>query len=120
MTEKRQRGKAAKSCAILTRPGLGVLVPWELQERALFIARHVSRAIKAQLISPSLDLRVVMDKIEFTFLKYSDRIPVLAACTRCQLKFLTPSQKMKDWEAANEYLWRKYSDHHCASLFSPH
>ena len=59
-----------------------------------------------------------MDEIGFSVLKYRERTPVLAACTRCQLKFLTPSQMMKDWEAAREYLWRKYGNHRCASTFS--
>jgi len=59
-----------------------------------------------------------MDEIGFSVLKYSEKTPVLAACTRCQLKFLTPSKMMKDWEAASEYLLGKYNDHRCASAFS--
>jgi hypothetical protein len=57
---------------------------------------------------------LVVDEIGFSILKYREKTPVLAVCARCQLKFLTPSQMMKDWEAASEYLWRKYSNHRCA------
>ncbi|MGC1650744.1 MAG: hypothetical protein WA741_33385, partial [Candidatus Sulfotelmatobacter sp.] len=74
-----------------------------------------SPAIKAQLTSAC---GAVMDEIGFSVLKYSEKTPVLAACTRCQLKFLTPLQMMKDWAAASEYLWRKYSNHRCANPFS--
>jgi hypothetical protein len=57
----------------------------------------------------------VANEIGFSILKYRERAPVLAVCTRCQLKFLTPSQLMRDCETATEYLWKKYSDHRCAA-----
>jgi hypothetical protein len=59
----------------------------------------------------------VADEIGFSMLKCNDKTPVFAVCTRCQLKFLTPPQMMKDSEAATEYLWRKYSDHRCGVRF---
>jgi hypothetical protein len=52
-------------------------------------------------------------EIGFSVLKYRNKVPVLAACARCQLKFLTPTQVMGDGESAIEYLWRKYSEHSC-------
>jgi hypothetical protein len=57
---------------------------------------------------------VLIDEIGFSVLKYRNKVPVLAVCSRCQLKFLTPTQVMGDSEAATEYLWRKYSEHTCA------
>lgn len=58
---------------------------------------------------------IVTDEIGFAILRYRDTTPVLAACTRCQLKFLTPAQMMKDHAGAAEYLWRKYTDHQCTN-----
>ena len=52
------------------------------------------------------------EETAFSDLKYHNGIPVLAVCTRCQLKFLTPVE-MKDSVDANEYLWKKYSEHSC-------
>jgi hypothetical protein len=57
----------------------------------------------------------VADEIGFSVLKYRENTPVLAVCTRCQLKFLTPAGMMKDWQAASDYLWKKYSDHRCGT-----
>jgi len=59
------------------------------------------------------------DEIAFSILKYRGQTPVLAACVRCELKFFTPSEIMKDSDAAVEYLWKKYVDHRCAATF-PH
>lgn len=57
---------------------------------------------------------LVADEIGFSVLRYREQTPVLAACTRCQLKFLTPAGMMGDWQAAIDYLRKKYSDHRCA------
>ena len=40
------------------------------------------------------------DAVGFSILKYREKIPVLAVCARCRVKFLTPPQMMKDYEAA--------------------
>jgi len=55
------------------------------------------------------------DEIGFAVLRYREKTPVLAACTFCQLKFLTPAGMMNDPVAADEYLWRKYISHRCAT-----
>jgi len=57
------------------------------------------------------------DEIAFSILKYRRQTPVLAACVRCELKFFTPSEIMKDSHAAVLYLRKKYVDHCCAATF---
>jgi hypothetical protein len=32
------------------------------------------------------------------------------------MKFFTPSEMIGDSQAATNYLWQKYNDHHCAAL----
>jgi hypothetical protein len=54
----------------------------------------------------------VVDENGFTILKSHGKVPVLATCLRCQLKFLTPSG-LKDAESAVEYLRTKYDSHKC-------
>jgi hypothetical protein len=39
--------------------------------------------------------------------------PVLAGCTRCGRKFLTPKELLNNPAAAREYLLGKYLDHRC-------
>ena len=58
-------------------------------------------------------------EIAFSILRYRGQTPVLAACDRCELKFFTPSEIMKDSEAAFRYLLIKYVDHRCSAAF-PH
>jgi hypothetical protein len=52
----------------------------------------------------------------FTILLHRGKIPVLAACTRCRLKFFTPTNMMEDPERAKGYLRNKYEVHHCRVL----
>ena len=57
-----------------------------------------------------------MTEIGFSILRHKDRTPVLARCDRCQLKFLTPVGMISDPQAAHDYLWKKYHDHHCSAI----
>jgi hypothetical protein len=57
-----------------------------------------------------------VDDLGFKVLKYELRIPILAGCERCHLKFLTPSDKMRDADAAEKYLWEKYILHDCKNV----
>jgi hypothetical protein len=52
---------------------------------------------------------------EFTILRYSGKTPVLAVCTRCQLKFFTPSGMKQNSQEAEYYLRDKFRDHRCAA-----
>ena len=56
-------------------------------------------------------------EIAFSILRYRGQTPVLAACDRCELKFFTPSEIMKDSDAAFRYLLMKYMHHRCAATF---
>jgi len=55
-----------------------------------------------------------LDEVGFSVLKYRENIPVLAECTACHLKFLTPVGMTEEQEA-HYYLWKKYISHHCAT-----
>jgi len=63
-------------------------------------------------------LPAVIDEIGFSVVKYRQETPVLARCTRCELKFLTPSG-MTDPQAANDYLLNKYFSHRCVITGKP-
>jgi hypothetical protein len=54
-----------------------------------------------------------VDDLGFKVLTYRVRTPILAECERCHVKFLTPSDKMHDADAAERYLWEKYGLHDC-------
>jgi hypothetical protein len=56
---------------------------------------------------------------QFTILKYRDKIPILAVCPLCNLKFLTPHDMMKDAESAELYLRTKYQQHNCKQSAAP-
>jgi hypothetical protein len=56
----------------------------------------------------------MLRETEFSILRYRDGIPVFAGCTRCQLKFLTPSGIQKS-QTAFDYLQTKFLTHKCAT-----
>jgi hypothetical protein len=56
------------------------------------------------------------DESGFSILQYRGKIPALAVCTRCQLKFFTPPKLIADSEKAQDYLWGKYEAHQCPIL----
>ena len=58
-------------------------------------------------------LAAVVDEVGFAILKYRDKTPILAECERGHLKFLTPSNKLRDAESAKKYPWEKYEKHEC-------
>jgi hypothetical protein len=49
----------------------------------------------------------------FVVLKYLNKVPSLAACTRCQYKFFTPNTYYNDHIGAAEYLRGKFDLHAC-------
>jgi hypothetical protein len=54
------------------------------------------------------------DDAGFKILKWRDRMPLLAGCERCQLKFITPAPMLRDDPQDVEYYLReKYAYHHC-------
>lgn len=59
-------------------------------------------------------LRVPNSIANFFVLKYRGRTPTLAACLLCDLKFLTPTELMEDWQEATSYLKGKFDVHRCA------
>ena len=67
----------------------------------------------------------LMWDIDFSVRRYKNRVPILATCLRCQLKFLTPKAMMEDARPAKEYLLKKYREHQCVvssvhiSTFAP-
>lgn len=54
-----------------------------------------------------------MSSPQLVFLKYVGKIPSLAGCAKCQLKFFTPQHFLRNSEAAGEYLRLKFSLHAC-------
>jgi len=46
-------------------------------------------------------------------LRYSGKVPAMAACGKCQRKFFTPDSLLRDTVAANEYLQVKFGEHVC-------
>jgi len=54
----------------------------------------------------------MLTKSGFKILINRDHIPMLAACERCDLKFITP-RDMVDPQVAEEYLRGKYENHSC-------
>jgi hypothetical protein len=53
-------------------------------------------------------------EVGLSMLKYKGETPMLASCNRCALKFFTPPGMMTDAQAATDYLWKKFNDHHCS------
>jgi hypothetical protein len=49
----------------------------------------------------------------FVVLKYLSKVPVLASCARCQLKFFTPKTYNRDPLGAEQYLINKFDLHKC-------
>ena len=56
-----------------------------------------------------------MDEPGFVILKFRSRTPMLAACERCELKFLTPTE-IEDPNTATTYLRAKYHEHRCKTV----
>lgn len=54
-----------------------------------------------------------MPERKFIVLKYTGKVPLLAACEKCELKFFTPDTYSGDAVGAQEYLFRKFDHHSC-------
>jgi hypothetical protein len=54
-----------------------------------------------------------MGDLEPVFLQFADKSPSQAGCSKCHLKFFTPSQLMRQPQAAVEYLREKFALHTC-------
>jgi hypothetical protein len=54
-----------------------------------------------------------MGDLQLVFLQYVNKTPTLAGCAKCQLKFFTPQQLMKQPQAAAEYLREKFALQTC-------
>ena len=46
-------------------------------------------------------------------LRYEGRVPVMAACARCERKFFVPATFARDPFGADEYLRHKFHEHEC-------
>jgi hypothetical protein len=46
-------------------------------------------------------------------LRYEGRIPMMAACSKCERKFFTPTTFSRDPMAAEEYLGHRFAAHQC-------
>ena len=57
----------------------------------------------------------VPDEVGFVILQCRKKLPMLAGCSRCNLKFLTPPN-FDDESVARQYLWNKYLDHRCRAV----
>jgi hypothetical protein len=49
----------------------------------------------------------------FLILKHVNKTPSLAACSKCQRKFFTPSSYFNDRSGAEYYLKQKFDLHRC-------
>ena len=49
-------------------------------------------------------------------LRYEDKVPALASCTKCERTFFTPTKLMRDASGAEEYLGRKFDVHEVERL----
>jgi hypothetical protein len=49
----------------------------------------------------------------FVILKHVNKIPSLAACSKCQRKFFTPNSYYNDRIGAEQYLQEKFDLHRC-------
>ena len=46
-------------------------------------------------------------------MKVMFKVPTMAGCTNCQLKFFTPEEYASDSVGAEQYLRLKFSEHKC-------
>jgi hypothetical protein len=49
----------------------------------------------------------------FIVLRFVNKTPSLASCTKCQRKFFTPNSYYNDPVSAEQYLHTKFDLHHC-------
>lgn len=54
-----------------------------------------------------------MAERSFVILKYVNKTPALASCTKCQRKFFTPNTYNRDPVAEEQYLRNKFDHHDC-------
>jgi hypothetical protein len=55
----------------------------------------------------------------FVILRYVNKVPTLAACTRCQTKFFTLTAYQGDRVGAEQYLRGKFELHKCEDTEPP-
>ncbi|MGA8345278.1 MAG: hypothetical protein WB781_25330 [Candidatus Sulfotelmatobacter sp.] len=49
----------------------------------------------------------------FVILKYVNKVPTMASCTKCERKFFTPTAYQGDRVGAEQYLRGKFDLHKC-------
>lgn len=49
----------------------------------------------------------------FVILKYVKKVPIMAGCSKCSLKFLAPTAYQGDSVGSEEYLRGKFERHKC-------
>lgn len=54
-----------------------------------------------------------MDDRDLVMLKSTRKVPTLAKCVRCEMKFFTPFDLTGSPIAAKDYLVKKFQDHGC-------
>ncbi len=54
-----------------------------------------------------------MTERKFIVLKYAGKVPFMAGCEKCELKFFTPDTYSDDAFGAQEYLLSKFDHHSC-------
>ena len=54
-----------------------------------------------------------MAEKQLTLLKHVNQTPVMAKCSRCELKFFVPKRLIKDLNTARSYLLSKFDQHIC-------
>ena len=61
----------------------------------------------------------VMADRRLVILKFSGKVPTLAGCTACSLKFFTPNTFARDQVGAEHYLSQKFDWHECQERKNP-
>jgi hypothetical protein len=61
----------------------------------------------------------MVDRSYFSVLRYVNKTPALASCTKCHRKFFTPNDYYNDPFGAEEYLRAKFDLHQCSTSEHP-
>jgi len=54
-----------------------------------------------------------MPERTFIILRYVNKVPAMASCAKCQLKFFTSDTYHNDLFGAERYLRQKFEEHQC-------
>lgn len=73
----------------------------------------IAKQFESHLCSSPIGITGWRTERGFVIARHEGKVPAMASCAKCQLKFFTPATLAREAVGAEEYLGRKFDVHDC-------